>query len=253
MRKLKLLLAVVVSSCIITGISASAEEPVSIDDIGTNSVAEESTNSTVRESNEFINKLGRYSDLSESNPTAEKAAEPIRNLASVAVQVIAYITTCGLVVRVALDLMYIGLPFVRGLLGNGYHGVSAGGGGSSGGPSMGGGSMGFSRPGIGGMGFGAGGMGGMGGMNSQAGRQATQGDGIQWVSNAALNAVATESAVGANGKVSGPFKIYAKDMIAVLVLVPVLFTLAITGAFSGIGYVIGTIVSNAIQSFGSAL
>ena len=76
---------------------------------------------------------------------------------------------------------------------------------------------------------------------------------MQWVSNAALNAVAGENIVGPDGKAVSPFKLYIKDMIVVLILVPILITLAVTGALTSLGFVIAQVVVDGIAKIGSMI
>jgi len=162
-----------------------------------------------------------------------------------------------------LDLLFIAIPFSRGLLANGYAGNAQAGGGAGMQGGMGGmGGMG-SMGGMGGFGMNRGGfgynrMGAMGGMSggmaggpAGANQQDTMVGRIQWVSNAALNAVAAESSVDPQtGKAVSPFKIYVKDMAVTLVAVPVLLVLAITGALTNLGFLIGKAVAAAIGKIG---
>ena len=117
-----------------------------------------------------------------------------------------------------------------------------------------------------GMGAGIGGMGmhggygmnrmGMGGMGIQGGNApgANPAMGrVQWVSTAALNAAAAEQIVGPDGKAISPLKMYAKDMIVVLVITPVLLTLAITGVLTDLGFLIGKLIADTVSGIGGML
>lgn len=212
---------------------------------------------TIESGKNIIKDLGESTDLRERLPEVEKAGEGIKRIISIIVQIIAYVITFGLVLRVTLDLMYIGLPFVRGFLANGYTGNPQA---ATGGPTTPGGyggmssgmGFGFPRP------FGFGGYGGYGmGMHStMASSNNTanmQHNRIQWVSNAALNAVAAESTVGPDGKPVSPMKVYMKDMVLVLVLTPVMLVLAISGVLTQLGFVLGELISNALRGFGGSL
>jgi hypothetical protein len=95
-------------------------------------------------------------------------------------------------------------------------------------------------------------MGGSMGMQSQAGASPAMGR-TQWVSSAALNAVAAESQPGPDGKPQSALKYYAKDMAVTLVLVPILLTLAITGALSDLGFLLGDVIAKGIASIGSMI
>jgi len=128
-------------------------------------------------------------------------------------------------------------------------------GGAIGTPGMIGGGMGIGmHGGMAGMHGGMAGMhGGMVGGAMQGNQMAMQNQPargrIQWVSNAALNAVATESTVGPDGKANGPFKTYIKDMVVVLVLTPVLLVLAFTGVLADLGFVIGMGLETIIRAW----
>ena len=212
--------------------------------------------STANYSNkDLISSVQEATDLSEVSPGAQKINKGINKVASFIVQVIAYLITAGLVVRIVIDLCYIGLPFTRSFLANGYQGNSqagAGGmpnqgmmGGMNGGMGMGGmnGGMGMGGYGMRG-GYGMNRMGGMGSMQGQMGAQPAMGR-IQWVSNAALNAAAAESV--------SPFKAYMKDMTVVLIITPVLLVLAISGALTDLGFLLGDLLANAIEGIGGML
>lgn len=227
--------------------------------------------STANYSNkDLISSVQDATDLSEVSPGAQKINKGINKVASFIVQVIAYLITAGLVVRIVIDLCYIGLPFTRSFLANGYQGNSqAGAGGMPNQGMMGGMNGGMGMGGMnGGMGMGMGGYGmrggygmnrmggmggmGMGGMQGQMGAQPAMGR-IQWVSNAALNAAAAESVVGPDGKAVSPFKAYMKDMTVVLVITPVLLVLAISGALTDLGFLLGDLLANAIEGIGGML
>lgn len=208
-----------------------------------------------------VDALKEATNLNESSEGAKKINQGIKSIASFVVQVLAYAVTALLVLRVLLDLAYICLPFTRSFLANGYGGNAQAGGGNGmpgmgspmGGMGMGG--MGMNR------GMGMGGMGGMGmnGMNgmgmggmqqSQPGASPAMGR-IQWVSNPALNAVAAETVVGPDGKAISPMKMYAKDMIVILILAPTFLVLAITGSLTNLGLLIGDMLSSAISNIGT--
>lgn len=229
----------------------------------------------------FIAGLTDAADLSTEVEGVSEVTAGIKLVASWIVQVLSYAITALLVVRVVLDLAYIGIPFFRSFLANGYAGNPQAGAGGMPNSMMGGGmaggmgGMGMGGPGMMG-GMGMGGMGGsmygrggygmnrgmgmMGGATGMAGQNAVgmnQSGSImgrvQWVSNAALNAVAAESSVGPDGKAISPFKEYCKDMILVLVLVPILLTLAVTGTLTNLGFLIGDLLIDAIASIGDMI
>lgn len=205
---------------------------------------------------------------------ADKVNQGIKKVAAFIVRILSYFLTAFLVVRVLLDLTYIGLPFTRSVLSNGYAGNPAAGGAGAGmqqpgmgmgmggmpGMGMGMGGMGMNRGmGMGmrgGMGMGGMGMGGMqGGMMDQQGQMgASPAMGrVQWISSAALNAVASETMPGPDGKPQSALKAYAKDMTVVLIVTPILVTLAVTGVLTNLGFLIGEVIARGIESIGGML
>jgi len=236
---------------------------------GTNNNTDENKVDTYNKNKGFIDGLNKAADVSADVEGVENVTAGAKTAVAFVVQIIAYLITILLALRVVLDLMYIALPFTRTFLGNGYMGnAQAGAGGMPNSMSMGGwGGMGMG--GMGGIGgrygrrYGMGGMSGMGGMGMAGGMNAGVGMGagqqpnvigrIQWVSNAALNAVAGENIVGPDGKAVSPFKLYIKDMIVVLILVPILITLAVTGALTSLGFVIAQVVVDGIAKIGSMI
>jgi keratin, type II cytoskeletal I (fragment) len=105
------------------------------------------------------------------------------------------------------------------------------------------GGYGMNRMGIGGMGMQGGSV---PGANPAMGR-------VQCVSTAALNAAAAEQIVGPDGKAISPLKMYAKDMIVVLVITPVLLTLAITGVLTDLGFLIGKLIADTVSGIGGMI
>ena len=231
------------------------------------------TTQTTQQSNyttdEYLESIKQATDLSGPSAGAERVNNGITKVASFIVQILAYFITAFLVVRVVLDLTYICIPFTRSFLANGYGGNAQAGGGGMGmqQPGMGMGGMGMnSGMGMGGMGMGMGmggmrggygmnrmGMGGMGmgGMQGSApGANPAMGR-VQWISTAALNAVAAESVVGQDGKPVSPLGSYAKDMVVVLVITPILLTLAITGVLTDLGFLLGQLITNAVAGIGT--
>lgn len=194
---------------------------------------------------------------------ANKVNDGIRTVAAFIVRILSYFLTAFLVVRIVLDLVYIALPFTRSILSNGYAGNAAAGGGGMGmqqpgmgmgGMGMGGMGMGMNRMGMGGMGMNRMGMGGMGmgGQQGQPGASPAMGRN-QWVSNAALNAVAYENVQGPDGKPQSAYKFYAKEMGVVLIITPILLTLAITGTLTNLGFLIGDVLAQGINNLGGMI
>ena len=226
------------------------------------------SNSNYTSAEEFIEQTQKATEISgaDSASTA-KVNSGLSRIASFLIQILSYFLTAFLAVRVVLDLVYIAIPFSRSILSNGYEG-NAGAGGMQqpgmggmgmGGMGMGGmgmrggygmGGMGMNRMGMGGMGMG--GMGSMNGMQGQGGASPAMGR-VQFVSTAALNAVASESMPGPDGRPQSALKIYAKDMTVVLVITPVLLTLAATGVLTKLGFLIGDMLARAIANIGQMI
>lgn len=278
---MKKVLLTVLTSVMLLALSVTTVHASSLDDV-VNSTTQENNGVTVGQSNEsnsntnssssqssnlytsadeYIESTKNAADLTAVNTAgADKVNEGIRTVAAFIVRILSYFLTAFLIVRVILDLVYIALPFTRSMLSNGYAGNPAAGGGGMGMQQTG---MGMQQPGMGmgmGMGIGAGmrggygmnrmGMGGMGGMGMQQGQMgASPAMGrIQWVSSAALNAVAAEQMPGPDGKPQSALKAYAKDMMIVLIITPVLLTLAITGVLTNLGFLIGDVIAKGITS-----
>lgn len=187
-----------------------------------------------RKNSEFIKGMNEAADLSADIQSAKVVTQGAHKAVSFLVQVLFYLIVILMTLRIALDLMYISIPFSRKWLGGGQSGRPTTGGFGGG---FGGGMAGHSLPGFG----------SSGGFQSGGGSMGSTG-GSQLVSNAALNAVASEKAVGPNGKPVGPFRIYVKDMIVMLIMVPILIMLAITGVLTDLGFLIGQLLVDNIQS-----
>ena len=264
---------------VISGNTGSSEE--STGGNSNNSTNNNGSTSDYMSGEQYMDEIKDAVNLSKPSAGATKLNEGIKKVASFIVQVASYALTAFLVVRIVLDLLYITLPFTRSILANGYAGNPAatemqqpgmmggmgmggmGGMGSPmGGMGMGGmGGYGRGRYGMGGMGMGA--MGGMGMGGMQGGMMGQQGMGqpgatpamgrVQIVSHAALNAVLCEQQVGPDGKNGNALAYYAKDMTGVLIITPILLTLAVTGVLVDFGFLIGDVLARAIASIGNML
>lgn len=195
--------------------------------------------------NDFMAGLSEAADLSLQVDGVAETTAGIKLFASFVVQVLSYGVVALLSARVILDLAYIGLPFARGILSNGHAGNAQAGAGGLPNQSMGMG-MGMRSPGMG-MGM------GMGMPQSNMGQGGMPSGGIQWVSNAALNAVAGETTVGPDGKAVSPFKLYTKDMVVLLVIVPILLTLTVTGTLTDLGFLIANLLIDTIRGIGDMI
>ena len=107
------------------------------------------------------------------------------------------------------------------------------------------------------MGMGGMGMGGMqGGMMGQQGAMGAQPSATgrpQWVSTAALNAVAAEQMPTPDGRARSAIKTYASDMVVTLVAVPILLVLAMSGALTQLGLLLGEAIAVGIGALGGMI
>ena len=217
--------------------------------------------STQREAKEFVNSLSNASDMTVMTDTAQRAAAPLQKIVTIVVQVISYVLVLGLTLRVAFDLVYIVLPWFRGILGgNSPGGAGQGmpqqgqGFGNSGFGGAGFGGAGFgARPGFGSPGFGNSGFGspGIGAPGAQQGMQPTRG--IKLVSDAAIAAVIASQTPGPDGSFQSPFRIYVKDMAFVCILTPIMLILAMTGALTTLGLHLGSLLAGLISNISASL
>lgn len=122
--------------------------------------------------NSISDYLSDYNPVSSENmEAASKIAGPVANFIGTLSGVVIVIVSAGIFLVTAVDLLYIGIPFVRHYLNPLYMDAAAQPAGGAGGMGMGG--MGMGGMGMGGMGMGGMGMGGMGmGMPSGGAAQA---------------------------------------------------------------------------------
>ena len=272
MKRIQTVFLVLVMMCCLSINAFATDEVTSLDDVINSQMettqpeiensTEDKETGTYERNKDFIAGLNQAADLTTPDlEGAEKVTGGIKYVAAFVVQLLSYAVTVLLAVRVVLDLAYIGLPFIRGFLANGYQGnAQAGAGGAPNsmmnGP-MAGGMMSLGSPHSmmnRGMAPGGGMMpGGMSLQTSNMNQGGSMMGRIQWVSNAALNAVAAESSVGPDGKAVSPFKNYCKDMAVVLILVPILLTLAVTGSLTSLGFLIADMLVDLIGSIGDML
>jgi len=217
----------------------------------TNNTTEETTSNSTDSSKvdvegnkkSVLDMLEKSVDLSEENEQATKAGAVIEQIAGLVVQILSYVLTAGLTVRVVADLIYIGLPFTRGILAKGQTGTPTGGYNQY--NSMNSFGSGYSS-------FGSSPMRSMG-MGMQSKPSGLSKGRLQIVSKAAINAVASEDAPGPNGEHRSAFKIYSKDMIIVLVATPILLTLAMTGILAKFGFAIGKVLVGVVTKLISSI
>lgn len=204
---------------------------------------------------DFIDDNLRGNDLTKDpNQTAQSVNKGIYEIAQVLTQIIAYALTIMLTLRTLIDLTYIAIPFARGFLANGFGGNAQAGGGANN-MNMNNGyrnnynSMYPTSSSF----YPSNNRMNMPGNPGMANQQGTMTGRIQWVSDAALNAVAAGTSVDQNGKAVSPFKQYAKDMTVTLVAVPILLVLALTGAMTDLGFVIGKAIAAALGKLGGMI
>ena len=148
--------------------------------------------------NALSNYMGTYNAIDNENmAAANKIASPIVNFIGTAIGFIMLIVSAGIVLVTALDLAYIGIPFVRDYLNPQAAGGASGGMGGMGGYG-------------GGMGGYGGGMGGYGGGMGGAMQQQQQSGNIlkrRWVSDEAVACVpqggASQQSMGGMGGMGG--------------------------------------------------
>lgn len=196
---------------------------------------------------EFANALSEGTNFTEETYQETTAVtNKIKAVVSPLIQIFLYLIMILMTIRVVIDLIYIVFPPVRAFLSNGHVGNAA----SQGTMQTGGFSGGYG----GGMGSYGGFSGGMGGMNvannmaMQQQNNPSNASRMQWVSQAALNAVASEAVVGPNGKANSPLKAYAKDMIVLMIGVPIMLILAASGILSKLGFALASVISGVIES-----
>lgn len=252
------------------GMTAFATSAPNLDDIvAGSSVQTEVTTNVVQENNSsipeqeytnrsFADSLGSAMDLSTETKVSADFSRTANYYGSIAFQWLAIIVSVGVLIMVALDMVFITLPFTRSFLANGYmgnpnasnpNGMQQGVAMNMNGMPMGGSRFGGSRYGGGGV------FGGRGLMNNQAqmGQQTAMQNQpalgrMQYVSNAALNAITTESASNKLALIE-----YLKDMSVTIVLSSVILVLAGTGVLGTLGLAIGEKLTIFIKGIISSL
>lgn len=208
----------------------------------------------------FVDSMGSAMEMTQETKISSDFSKTANYYGSIVFQWLAILVSVGALIMVGIDMVYIILPFTRGFLGagaapqggaaggqaglasGGMGGMSGGMGGMSGGMGMGGMSGGMGLMG----GRGRMGMNGMGGQMGQQQGQAGMGmGGMQYVSNAAINAVAME---GQNSALIN----YIKSMGITIILSSVILVLAGTGVLGKLGLAIGSklaaLITNLIGS-----
>jgi len=207
-------------------------------------------NSNVQNSNDsdWIKGLSNAADLSGYDTSAiEKGMQPVGKGAAAVVYVLCYGLTVSLGIFILLDVVYMAIPPLGSIMANGHQGAANQNGQQG---QQGGYNSGFGGGGFGGgynSGFGGGGFGGgygaqnmnQNGMGGVAGRSPTQ-----WVSDAALNSVATAKAGGGNKWV-----LYIKECAILCIGTSILIVLARTGILVSLGLKIMELAMSAARNF----
>lgn len=205
-------------------------------------------------SSEFMENLG-----GSMNMIGEEATEltpfriALQRIGRIIVQALILVITFFLPIRCLIDLVYITIPPLQGILSNGKTGQVIQSGSQqnqANGMGIGGMNSGYGMTGgmgIGGMNRGYGMTGGMNGGMQQGGVSV----GFCLVSQAALNAVATEQA--GPGKIAAALKCYLKDSVITLVVATVMLILFGSGVLQQLGIVVGDWIVNGIANFMSGI
>jgi len=214
---------------------------------------------TVTAEQGYLDLLKQATDVSEpAAQEVEQVTTVLQSVVSWVVQVLAYAIIACLALRICLDLTFIAMPFTRKFLSNGHEGMQ-----SSNPADMTGYGNDMTTGGYGGYsgyggyggrygsryGRGYGGYGGASpyGMSNEAmAENYVDRHNIQWVSNAALIAVESETQRTPDGKAGNPYTTYLKDMLAICIIVPVLLLLAITGVLTDLGFALGSVISEVL-------
>lgn len=196
-----------------------------------NGSSDESLNLPKSESTEqFSNSLSDSTNFTgETYETTKQVSNKINSIVAPLIQIVVYLIMVMMILRVILDIIYIVFPPSRAFLSNGRTGNPLSQGTMTGNTT-------------GGMYSGA------NNMMMQQETNPSNASNIQWVSQAAMNAVASESVQGPNGKASNPLKVYAKDEIVLFITVPILLILAVTGILSKLGFALASLISGIIES-----
>ena len=244
MRRLLVLLFVILATLPIAVYAepSLADLGSAAQDTGVSSRTSGSGSTALEQTNEMLQGLSSVTDMSEQNETVGKIVSPVQKIIVIIVQTLCYILTLGLTLRFTCDLTYILLPFSRGILAPG--GMPPTQGAAGGMDPMGGmGDMG---------GYGMGGDYGMGGYGMGGGyapRRRSTGRGRRNGGAGGFSLV-SETAVMAVQSGESPLKIYAKDMLIVVVATPILLVLLLTGTLADLGFTIGAALSSFIGQAG---
>ena len=186
----------------------------------------------------FVDSLGKAMDLSTETKISSDFSKTANYYGSIIFQYLAIIVSVGTLLMIGIDMVFIMLPFSRSFLANGYEGRAVAGSNSQSGLGL------------------ASGMNEMHDMNSRnplAGRgmmnygnqlnQTPSSGRVQYVSNAALNALAAEKG---NNKLA--LLEYIQNMSITIILSGVILVLAGTGILGSLGLAIGSKLTSLLKS-----
>lgn len=138
------------------------------------------------------------------------------------IQFLGYILSIGLCLIIALDMVFIAVPPFRNILSNGHDGIDT--------------LNPIENP--------------TGGLHPPVDKKAPPAPPVlvvpkttQWVTDAALNAVASAS----NG--GNVYKIYLKQQLLIIILAPTIYILSLTGVLPSLGVKLGQALSNLLFTF----
>ena len=224
MKKLKVALAVICLSAICCMPAYANSGAISFEDLQqaqeTQIEVEESQGSIQYSSDSAIDSIAEAAKLDSNSESVNKIGRVMNTWAAKVMQFIGYIISIGLGLVTAIDVCYMAIPPLQGILANGHKGKASD---ENNGPLM----LGPQA---------VGGPRGQLGPNTQMNNQ-QQENRIRFVSQEALDAV-EEGKNGAN-----LFKVYMKKRWMTCVMAPVIFVLAATGVLSQFGFMLGEVVS----------
>lgn len=224
MKKLKVALAVICLSAICCMPAYANSGAISFEDLQqaqeTQIEVEESQGSIQYSSDSAIDSIAEAAKLDSNSESVNKIGRVMNTWAAKVMQFIGYMISIGLGLVTAIDVCYMAIPPLQGILANGHKGKASD---ENNGPLM----LGPQA---------VGGPRGQLGPNTQMNNQ-QQENRIRFVSQEALDAV-EEGKNGAN-----LFKVYMKKRWMTCVMAPVIFVLAATGVLSQFGFMLGEVVS----------
>lgn len=216
---------------IVAGSSVQTEVSTTVTDNSVQSVTSDTSTDKYTNSS-FVDGLTQAVDISTQTTTSAEVSKTLNYYGSIIFQCLAVVVSVGILLMVALDLVYITLPFTRSFLANGYMGNPNSSNNGMPGPAA---------------------MGQQIAMRNQpssqtAMRNQPSSGRVHYVSNAALNAVTGESATNKLALVE-----YLKDMSVTIICASVILVLAGTGVLSTLGLNIGEKLAQIISALTASI